>query len=130
MAKLRRGSTVIATADSFEWSEAQNGWIGGGAAYPDPLRSFTVLNIPAAVTNFQARAILMTVPSPTGTPGRTMFQDVDDTLRAAGGRDWQAWEYANTVVRAGPLVNTIAIGFGLSQATIDDLFVAAAQIEV
>lgn len=76
--------------------------------------------VPQEVTNFQARAALMAVGK---------FTLVDDALKAAGGVALQAWEYANNISRSGALVNSMATQLGLTQEEIDDLFIAAEQIE-
>lgn len=88
--------------------------------------------VPATVTNFQARAVLMQMAS--GAPGVSMFRVIDDALRA--GRDasaegaiaWQAWEQANDFYRDGALVNSMAGQFGLTGPQIDTLFRQAAAI--
>ena len=80
-----------------------------------------VAPVPDKVTNFQARAVLIS----TG-----LFEQVDAAIKA--GNDpvaLQAWEYANDVTRNGALVNGMAASLGWSQAQLDDLFRAAAVIE-
>ena len=84
--------------------------------------------VPPSITNFQARAVLMQMPSPTGQAGRTLFQDVDDALRAEGGVAWQAWEYANDVTRDGPLVNSLGARLGMTPAQLDQLFITGSGI--
>jgi hypothetical protein len=89
--------------------------------------------VPSAVTNFQARAVLLQMPGP-GDVG-AMFDAIDAALLA--GRDagpegrvaWQAWEYANEITRGGVLVQQMAAAFGLDDAALDALFRAAAGIE-
>lgn len=97
------------------------------AALPAPASDAAV---PAEVTNFQARAVLLQTPGlDPQQPDRTLFHDVDDALRAQGGVAWQAWEYANTITRQGALVQAMAQQFGLTRAQLDALFVAGAAIE-
>ena len=84
--------------------------------------------VPREVTNFQTRALLMGMPG--SAPGRTLFQDVDDALRALGGVPWQAWEYTTTIPRQSALVAALAAQFDLTEAALDDMFRAAAQISV
>ena len=84
--------------------------------------------VPMSVTNFQARAILMGLPSPAGTAGRTMFQDVDDLMHKTGGVSLQAWEYANEVDRAGPLVASLITKMGMTEARADELFIMAMSV--
>lgn len=82
--------------------------------------------VPAEITNFQARAVLMQLEG--SAPGRTLFNDIDDALRASGGAAWQAWEYANTVSRNGTLVAEMAAQFGLSDEQLDTWFIQGAAI--
>lgn len=84
--------------------------------------------VPREVTNFQTRALLMGLPG--SAPGRTLFQDVDDALRALGGVPWQAWEYTTTIPRQSALVAALGAQFNLTEAALDDMFRAAAQISV
>ena len=84
--------------------------------------------VPSEITNFQARALLMQMPG--SVQGRTLFSDVDDALRALGGVAWQAWEYATVFPRNSELIATMAAQFNLSEAQIDQMFTAAAQISV
>lgn len=84
--------------------------------------------VPPAITNFQARAVLLAMASPTGVEGRTLFQDIDDTLRGEGGVAWQAWEYANEITRDGELVSSLGQRLGMSPAQLDQLFIAAGSI--
>ena len=80
------------------------------------------------ITNFQARALLMQMPG--SAEGRTLFQDVDDTLRQLGGISWQAWEYTTIFPRDSSLIATMAAQFNLTEAQLDQMFTAAAQISV
>ena len=88
----------------------------------------TARHVPTSVTNFQARAVLLSMPSATGQAGRTLFDDINDALHTEGGVALQAWEYANDVTRDGPLVNSLANSLGLSQTDLDTLFINAASI--
>jgi hypothetical protein len=88
--------------------------------------------VPDRVTNFQARAVMIATPAPGGG---TLYDAVDAAIQAgknasaAGRLAWSAWEYANEVTRAGDLVAQLGAQLGLTEAQIDALFVAAAQIE-
>ena len=93
------------------------------------LQLTTKSGVPASVTNFQARAIMMTYASPTGVASRTLFQDVDDYINARGGVAQTAWSFARTVERRGELVTTLANNLGLTDQQIDDLFIAASYIQ-
>ncbi len=94
------------------------------AALPPPAPA----PVPREVTNFQARALLMNMPG--SAAGRSLFQDVDDTLRALGGVEWQAWEYTTIFPRNSQLIATLAAQIGLTDAQIDQMFIAAAAIGV
>lgn len=85
-------------------------------------------DVPREITNFQARAQLMQVPG--SAAGRTLFHDVNDTLAQLGGLSWQAWEYTTVFPRNSELIATVAAQFNLTQAQIDQMFIAAAAISV
>ena len=78
--------------------------------------------VPAAVTNFQARAALLAAG---------LFAQVDAAMKAQppDSAAYQAWEYANEITRNGTLVNSVAETLGLTAAQLDDLFRQAATIE-
>jgi hypothetical protein len=84
--------------------------------------------VPREVTNFQARALLMNMPG--SAAGRSLFQDVDDTLRALGGVEWQAWEYTTILPRSSQLIATLGAQLGLTDAQLDQMFIAAASISL
>jgi hypothetical protein len=85
-------------------------------------------SVPREISLFQARALLMNMPG--SAPGRTFFQDVDDALRALGGVELQAWEYVAVIPRNSALVAALAAQFNLTEAALDDMFLAAAQISI
>jgi hypothetical protein len=85
-------------------------------------------SVPQEVTNFQARALLMNMPG--SAPGRSLFQDVNDTLQAMGGVEWQAWEYTTIFPRNSQLIAAIGAQFNLTDAQLDQMFIAAAAISV
>jgi hypothetical protein len=84
--------------------------------------------VPTDVTNFQARALLMNMPG--SAPGRSLFQDVDDTLRSLGGVEWQAWEYTTVFPRHSALIAAIGAQLQLADAQLDAMFIAAGAISV
>jgi hypothetical protein len=84
--------------------------------------------VPREVTNFQARALLKNMPG--SAEGRSLFDDVDDALRAMGGIPWQAWEYTTTFPRHSALIAAIAAQLSLSDEQIDQMFIAASAISV
>lgn len=84
--------------------------------------------VPASVTNYQCRATLMGIPSPSGTVNRTLFDDINDELKTRGGLAWQAWEYSSIVERNGPLVLSLITMLNMTDAQADQLFITASQV--
>ena len=84
--------------------------------------------VPQEVTNFQARSLLLNMPG--SAAGRSLFQDVDDTLRAMGGVEWQAWEYTTIFPRNSQLIATLGTQLGLTDAQLDQIFIAASALGV
>jgi hypothetical protein len=84
--------------------------------------------VPHEVSNFQARALLMNMPG--STAGRSLFQDVDDKLRELGGVEWQAWKYTTIFPRNSQLIATLGAQLNLTDAQLDQMFLAAAAISV
>jgi hypothetical protein len=109
-------------------------WVAAGSA-PDSLPNAGVVPsstptgpvVPASVSNFQARAYLMSIPSQR-IAGQTLFDDANGEMAAAGGVAHQAWEYANNFDRSGDLVNSIGGVLGLTSAQIDAMFIAASAV--
>lgn len=84
--------------------------------------------VPQEVTNFQARYVLMQMPG--REEGRSLFDDVEDDLKAAGGVNWQAWQQSNHFVRSGLLINSLAANYNLTSEQVDELFRQAALVSV
>ena len=84
--------------------------------------------VPQEVTNFQARALLQNMPG--SAEGKTLFDDVDDALRAMGGIPWQAWEYTTSFPRDSALIAAIGAQLNLTDAQLDEMFIAAAAISL
>lgn len=82
--------------------------------------------IPASVTNFQARAVLIR---------RGLFDAVDAAIQAGKGGTpeerevFQAWEFGNEFLRESPTLARIAAGLGLSDAQRDEMIIEASKIE-
>lgn len=77
-------------------------------------------NVPEVVSRFQARAALL----------QAGLLSVAETAIANGDPIQQlAWADAQEFRRASPTVAAIGAALGLSEADIDDLFIAAAAIE-
>jgi hypothetical protein len=81
--------------------------------------------VPQSVSMAQARLALI---------GTGLFSAIDAGLKALPEPQrttaLTAWEYAPTVSRNGALVTTLAGQFGLTDKQLDDLFFAAAAIEL
>jgi hypothetical protein len=127
--QLGAGETRL-TADEYRaqqpvWAAAYETWMAQQPPQP------SIEPVPFEVTNFQARAVLLNIPSSSGVQGRTLFHDVDDAIRSLGptAPAYQAWEYANTITRHGATVQTMATQFGLTEAQLDQMFRNAALIE-
>jgi hypothetical protein len=98
------------------WVEA-----GNEPLPPDPVP----VVVPQTVSMAQARLALI---------GAGLFSAIDAGLKALPEPQrttaLTAWEYAPTVSRNGALVTTLAGQFGLTETQLDDLFTAAAAIEL
>jgi hypothetical protein len=77
--------------------------------------------VPAEIANWQARTIL---------DRAGLFDLVDNAVKASGNREIViAWEKAPNVVRRSAFVSAMAGALGLTDATIDDLFIEGAKIK-
>lgn len=84
--------------------------------------------VPSSVTNAQARAVLMQLPSPVNT-GLTLFDDIDAFCAAQGGIMRMAWDWVNEFTRDGAMVEQVLkSNFGMSDEQVDQLFIQAAAI--
>jgi hypothetical protein len=83
---------------------------------------------PREVTNFQARALLKSIPG--SADGRSLCDGANDALQAMGGVPWQAWEYTTVFPRDSQLIAEIGDQLGLTDAQLDQMFVQAAAIIV
>ena len=80
--------------------------------------------IPQSVTMRQARLALL---------GAGLLDDVDTAIAAIPDPVQRKaaqieWEYANTVERQSAFVQQLAAGLGMTDAQLDDLFIAAGGI--
>ena len=113
-------------AAKIDWFPGLRTFAGWNEVQPEP--------VPVSVTNAQARAVLLTMPGVT--PGKTLFDDINEALTAGKEASasfeqrmaWQFWEQANDFTRNGVLVNALAQQFGVSDADLDTLFREAAKI--
>ena len=86
--------------------------------------SLNPIPIPQSVTMRQARLALLAVGKLSQVD--TAISSIpDNTQRAAAAIEW---EYAQTVDRNSPFVQTLALALGLSELDLDNLFTAAAAL--
>lgn len=80
--------------------------------------------IPQVVTMRQARLALLAAG---------LLDDVETALSSLEGAEGQAarieWDYSSEVHRNKPFVSMLGVQLGLTEEQIDDLFVAASQID-
>jgi hypothetical protein len=84
--------------------------------------------VPQEVTNWQACAVLLETPATDGSSAN-MFVQVDTAIqgmKATNALAWLAWERGNTFLRHSPLMEALIAGMGFTDATVDQLFIAAA----
>ena len=87
------------------------------------------VHIPTSVTNFQCRAVLMGMPSPSGVAGRTMFDDMNDAIKLRGGLVLQFWKHVNDLDRTGSLIASLIAVLGMTSAQADALFIMASTLK-
>jgi hypothetical protein len=114
------GYTVI------EATNGGPGWIWDGTTLSPP--ASPPLPVPAQITNAQARYILRRTP--TATAGVTLFDAVDAAAKAQGGDLLDFWDYANDFYRSSPAVLALAGALGVTSQQLDDLFRAAAGVQI
>jgi hypothetical protein len=85
-------------------------------------------NVPQSVTIGQATIALYLTPSPVNS-GKTLLDDVNAAVAAAGGTIALWWAKAQTIQRQSNSVATLAEALNLSSAELDTLFTLAAQQE-
>lgn len=87
----------------------------------DALKPPTNVNgVPQEVSMYQARAALI---------GAGLYDQVNAAVSASADEIVQvAWEYATVVRRSSPFITAMSGALGLDDATIDQLFVTASQI--
>lgn len=96
--------------------------LGGRPATDKEVEAFVAkLNVPPSVTRLQARTALFqaghwdTIEAIMSNPDTPMVTKL-------------AWQDAQTFERDSPVVNSLATQLGLSDAQVDELFIAANQI--
>lgn len=104
----------------------EEGWMAkndGSFSKPAPVAAM----VPVAVTRAQAKIQLSRTPSKT--KGKTLLDDASAAVANAGGEVAIWFAEATTWQRSSPYVDQIGTALSLAPSEIDDLFVAAAQIE-
>ena len=89
-----------------------------------------VREIPLPVTVPQAVAKWQLQVAMAGRPGQggTLLDDANALAKQVGGVAAIAWAGAAEITRGSPLLNQMAPALGLSQADVDALFIAAAEV--
>ena len=99
---------ILASDDvGIGWSLVNGEWI---APPPPPV-------IIPTLTMRQARLALLDVG---------LLDGVEAAITTTENRIW--WDYSTTVERSHPLVNAVLTSLGKTEAEIDDMFIAAAQL--
>ena len=114
--------TAVPTLGAGEYAVWGNGgWAVTDQAYVAPAPDAPV---PAAVSRFQARAALLAAG---------LLATIENAVAAYDGEDASlvqlAWSEATEWKRLSPTVTALASIVGLTDQQLDDLFIAAAQIE-
>lgn len=103
-----------------EATEGSIGWLYDGEVFSPP--PAPPAPVPDNVTMRQARLALL---------GAGLLDDVDAAIAAIPNETQRRaaqieWEYATTVERASPLIGQLAPALSLTEAQMDQLFIAAA----
>lgn len=110
--------TSTASLDEREAVQAANAAVRAALNLPEPLPYLPP--VPASVSRFQARAALAMAG---------LLPAVDAAIAASGSVIAQiAWADAQVFERRSPTIAGLAAAIGLTEAQIDDLFRAAAEI--
>lgn len=111
------------TGEPYDWDEAATFALVEGTDFfqnPPPSSEPTV-PVPDQIQMWQARVILARVG---------LLDAVNAAVDASDNAEIHiAWEYAPNVVRRSIFVTSMAVALGLSDATIDNLFIEAAKIK-
>ena len=91
---------------------------GKVVTYTPPVTN--TISVPTQVTNYQARAALISAG---------LFTKADSAIRSANDAlTIAAWDYANIFYRDSPFVNSIGQALQITSFEIDNLFIAASNI--
>jgi hypothetical protein len=117
-----QGATVIEITDDTTTADPQATY--GGQVYDATANTLSPApppapTVPQVVSPKQARIALLNAG---------LLDQVQAAVDAAGGATKIAWEYATEISRTDPLIETLAQSLQLTDAQVDQLFTAAAQI--
>lgn len=113
----------LETGEPYDWDEAATFALVQETEFfqNSPPASDPPPSVPDQIQTWQARAILFRVG---------LLDAVNQAIANSGNAEIQiAWEYAPNVVRRSIFVTSIANAIGLSEATIDNLFIEGAKIK-
>ena len=108
--KLGTNETHSPTSPEFQ------AWLAAGNT-PEPYVASVV--IPFSVTPFQAKAAILQAG---------LLPAVEAALATASPIAQLAWSDATEFTRDSPTINALAAQLGLTDAQVDDLFIAASQV--
>lgn len=111
------GNAVVNTIEATPEFMEQAYPAGNYAALPPPPPQPNP--VPSSVTMRQARLALLAVG---------LLDDVEAAVAAAGRAAQIEWEYATDVQRTHPLIAAVQAAQGMSNADVDQLFIAAAEL--
>lgn len=116
---IRLNDGVRIPSDHPWWEQYQEWLAEGGKPQPVPV---IAPSVPEQVTRYQARAALYKAGLLDDVEGFMALPDTDRLLVLA-------WQDAQTFKRHSPMVIDLGKVLGLTAEKIDELFIAAAQIE-
>ena len=119
VATLQEAQSAFPDATCVEATTGGIGWLWDGSALSAPAAPPAVVTVPASVTMRQARLALL---------GAGLLDTVQIAIAGAGPAAAIEWEYAGDVQRAAGLVPAMATALGMTDAQIDALFIAAADL--
>ena len=88
-----------------------------------------VIQVPSQIDLWKAKAVLAAQPSKHNA-GKTLLNDADAAVAAAGGALALAWGNAAVITRSSPATAAMGAALGLSGADLDALFIAASEVSI
>lgn len=102
--------------------EAQIGWTYDGEKFAAPPEPEPVVVVPQSVGPYQARAALLAADLLDDVEALIADPETDRAIKIA-------WEYASEFKRESPFIEQMAAALSLTEKQVDELFIAAAQVE-